>query len=74
VVLVGVEQVAAALLAAATLQGYRLRPALRSAAWRIFSPLLSLLRNIHSGRVGDYALWFMSGAAAMAAAFFLSFA
>lgn len=54
---------AAVCLAAASLYMFRLPDAVIRWPRRMFRPLLRLLHGLHSGFVGDYALWLMAGAA-----------
>jgi multicomponent Na+:H+ antiporter subunit D len=56
----------AAGIAALALWAPRLPQALRGAARR-FDPVLHGLREVHSGRIGDYVAWLFLGTAALAA-------
>jgi hypothetical protein len=53
-------------MAALALWAPRLPQALRRAA-QAFGPVLRGLRQVHSGRIGDYVAWLFLGATAFAA-------
>lgn len=63
----GATLVGSLIVAAGGLYWRRLPAAARAAGWRLGGPALRGMKALHSGEVGDYALWFSLGAVVLLA-------